>query len=638
MGVPGFFLWLMKNYKKEGFVFQKEKLLMVDIDQLTKSGTKNKPVGPDQIEKAIKSNQYTEPLLNDVKSIDWFLIDANCLIHPVCFKVVAENPDLKDNEKLENKMMNAVLDYLDKIIKYVNPKKGVYLAIDGVAPVAKIKQQRSRRFKSIADKALWDRIKKKHSQPLSNYWNNNAVTPGTVFMEKLHNKIIDWCGKSTTKVIYSSCFTPAEGEHKLLQFIRDNQKNNINYSYVIYGLDADLIFLALSTESNSIYLLREANEINKNESKEVLNYVSIKIMKDSIVNTMSKYLIEAADGLLNADKIDEKTNETDKPVDKFKLYGFDLMDPVRLVNDFIFMCYFLGNDFLPHIPSLDIHQDGIESLIISWSETMNEMVLDTGKVAYLLNPKSDLQGKTLKKVNSDFLNRFIGKLALTEEGVLRENFAKGRKRMRCDGSPYEQEIFRIENLQFKIEDPIELGSDDPDKWRLRYYKYYWDVEPDEIEEFSQKLVTHYLIGVKWVTQYYFDKCPSWEWYYPFEQPPFISDIAKYLDKININKMKWDLGKPLKPFMQLLAVLPPQSNYLLPENLRKLVLNPKSSIAFMYPTEFEQDFINKKKHWMAVPRLPPLDFDILKHSYFKYKDEIKKEDAKRNEYKDIILFN
>ena len=41
---------------------------------------------------------------------------------------------------------------------------------------------------------------------------------------------------------------------------RDNQKNNINYSYSIYGLDADLIFLALSTESNSIYLLREANE------------------------------------------------------------------------------------------------------------------------------------------------------------------------------------------------------------------------------------------------------------------------------------------------------------------------------------------------------------------------------------------
>ena len=383
-------------------------------------------------------------------------------------------------------------------------------------------------------------------------------------------------------------------------------------------------------------MLREANEINKKESKEVLNYVSIKIMKDSIVNTMGKYVMEAADGLLNADKLDADKNQ--EPVDKFKLYGFDKMDPVRLVNDFIFMCYFLGNDFLPHIPSLDIHQDGIESLIIAWAETMNEIVLDKNMVEYLLNSKSDLQSKTLKKVNIDFLSRFISKLAAIEEGILRENFARGRRRMKCDGNPYEQEIFRIENLQFKIDDPIELGSDTPDKWRQRYYKHYWNVETNDIEEFSQQLVAQYLIGIKWVTQYYFDKCPSWDWYYPFEHPPFISDISKYLNEININKIKFDLGKPLKPFMQLLAVLPPQSNFLLPENLRKLVLNSKSSIAFMYPIEFEQDFVNKKKYWMAIPKLPPLDFYMLKHSYFKYKDEIKKIDSLRNDYKEPLEFN
>ena len=192
MGVPGFFLWLMKNYKKEGFVFSKERLSLVDITKLNNQ---------DQINKAIKTNEYIEPLLNDVNSIDWFLIDANCLIHPVCFKVVAENPDLKDNDKLEAKMMIAVLNYLDKIIQYVNPKKGIYLAIDGVAPVAKIKQQRSRRFKSIADKNLLDNIKKKHSQIIGNYWNNNAVTPGTTFMENLHNRIIEWGKKSTLKII-----------------------------------------------------------------------------------------------------------------------------------------------------------------------------------------------------------------------------------------------------------------------------------------------------------------------------------------------------------------------------------------------------------------------------------------------------
>ena len=150
MGVPGFFIWLLKNYKKEGFVINK-----------------TKPDIPIEIK-------------NEINNIDYFLIDANCLIHPVCFKIIAENPDLNDNDKLENKMMNAVLEYLNKLIQYVQPKKGIYLAIDGVAPVAKIKQQRIRRFKSVADKIMWDNIKKKHSKPLTNHWNNNAITPGTV--------------------------------------------------------------------------------------------------------------------------------------------------------------------------------------------------------------------------------------------------------------------------------------------------------------------------------------------------------------------------------------------------------------------------------------------------------------------------
>ena len=452
-------------------------------------------------------------------------------------------------------------------------------------------------------------------------------------MVKLHNKIINWANGLNTRVIYSSCFTPAEGEHKLLQFIRQNQNENLDLSYVVYGLDADLIFLSLATESEKIFLLREANEINKNESKEVLNYVSIRIMRNSIVNTIRAYLLEAADGLLNVDKMDE-----DKPIkEKNTLYGFDNLDETRIVNDFIFMCYFLGNDFLPHIPSLDIHQDGIESLIISYAETVNELVLEKNKIEYLLNGKQALQGKTPNKINLDFMERFINKLSGLEEGVLREHFAKGKKRFSCDGDAYEKEVFKIENLQFKIPDPIQLGSDTPDEWRARYYKHYWHVESDEIEEFSKKLVAHYLIGIKWVTMYYFDECPSWNWYYPFDYPPFITDIAKYLPEINLNKIKFDKGKPLKPFMQLLAVFPPQSSNLIPVSLRKLMTNPKSSLAYMYPQEFNQDFINKKRYWMGIPQLPPLDIDLIKHVFYKYQDELKPDEKERNNIKKPHIF-
>jgi 5'-3' exoribonuclease 2 len=610
MGVPGFFLWLMKKYKKEGFVFQKEKLTIQDIKK-----------DQDNIDKILTKNKYNQNILDEINNMDYFLIDANCLIHPVCFGVLAENPNENDTDKLENKMMNAVIDYLNEIIDYVNPKKGVYLAIDGVAPIAKVKQQRSRRFKSVADKVLWDNIKKKHDRPINTHWNNSAITPGTVFMEKLNNRILVWAKECKRTIIYSSCFTPAEGEHKLLQYIRDNQAKNILNSYVIYGLDADLIFLALSTGLSNIYLLRESNEINKNNSKETFSYVSIKIMIDSIVSTIRGYLLEACDGLLNVDKI---TNNNEK------LYGFDNLDNKRIINDFIFMCYFLGNDFLPHIPSLDIHNDGIEYLIINYAEAMSEIILETNNLDYLLNDNGNI-------INNDYLTKFIGKLAVQEEGVLRENLAKGKRRMKCDGDDYEKEIFKIENLQFKINDPIRLGFDSHEEWRLRYYKHYWNISDDELEEFSENLVINYLLGIKWVMLYYFHECPSWEWYYPYEHPPFISDINKYLSKVNMNKIKFSIGKPLQPYMQLLAVLPPQSNYLIPPSLRKLMTNPRSSLAHLYPTEFKQDFINKSKYWKGIPLLPPLDIETIKHSFNKYKDELTKEEIERNKIKNVLFF-
>ena len=89
MGVPGFFMWLLKNYKKEGFVINKTKL------------------------------DSNSDILNDINNIDYFLIDANCLIHPVCYKVIADNPDLNDNDKLEDKILLLVDIQLVPSVEYI---------------------------------------------------------------------------------------------------------------------------------------------------------------------------------------------------------------------------------------------------------------------------------------------------------------------------------------------------------------------------------------------------------------------------------------------------------------------------------------------------------------------------------------
>jgi hypothetical protein len=177
------------------------------------------------------------------------------------------------------------------------------------------------------------------------------------------------------------------------------------------------------------------------------------------------------------------------------------------------------------------------------------------------------------------------------------------------------------------------------EWRKRYYNHYFGCESDNsIEKLSEQLVKNYLIGIKWVTLYYFDKCPSWEWYFPFENPPFISDIKKYLNKVKINNIKFDEGKPLKPFVQLLSVLPQQSNYLLPNNLKKLMTNCNSSLSHLYPIDFEQDYLNKSKYWMIIPKLPPLEIDLIKYIYMKYQDELSKEDNFRNRLCENLIFN
>ena len=103
MGVPGFFAWLKNKYKKDNFILKKQQ----------------------------------------VNNVDYLLFDANGLVHPVCREIVINNPDI-NNERLETKMYIAIIEYMEKLIDLVDPKVAIYVAIDGVAPCAKQKQQRQR--------------------------------------------------------------------------------------------------------------------------------------------------------------------------------------------------------------------------------------------------------------------------------------------------------------------------------------------------------------------------------------------------------------------------------------------------------------------------------------------------------------
>ena len=138
-----------------------------------------------------------------------------------------------------------------------------------------------------------------------------------------------------------------------------------------------------------------------------------------------------------------------------------------------------------------------------------------------------------------------------------------------------------------------------------------------------------------VANYYFNKCASWDWYYPFDHAPFISDMAIFFKKYDMDKVEFELGNALKPTEQLLSVLPSQSSYLLPAKYRKLMTDIKSPIINLYPIDYELDMLYKRKYWECIPILPDLEIDKVKECVSKIKKD--NNDKRKNELKDVYIF-
>ena len=223
-----------------------------------------------------------EPVTN--QPIDNLFFDLNCLIHPSCAKV-------KDGN--EDEMIHTIITDIDKLIKLTGATF-VYIAIDGPAPKAKMLQQRTRRLKSVLEGKVWD---------------TNAITPGTKFMNILNDKLHQTYD-SNKHIVISDSLEPGEGEHKILQYLKKNKVIVKKKHNCIYGLDADLIMLALVSGINNIVLLRERTSFNIEQMDAEYLYLKIDALKKEITSSFP--------GL---------TKQT-------------------IINDYIFICFLLGNDFV----------------------------------------------------------------------------------------------------------------------------------------------------------------------------------------------------------------------------------------------------------------------------------------------------
>jgi 5'-3' exoribonuclease 1 len=325
----------------------------------------------------------------------------------------------------EDKMFIAIFNYIEHLFGKIKPKKLFFMAIDGVAPRAKMNQQRARRFRTAldAEKAREKAIKEGVEMPKEDAFDSNCITPGTEFMAKLTQQLkyfiskkvsedLDWQG---VEVVLSGHEVPGEGEHKIMEYIRQAKSQpeyDPNRRHCLYGLDADLIMLGLLSHDPHFALLREEvtfGRQSKVKSKE-LEHQNFYLMHLCIVR---EYL-------------ELEFQELEEP--GALSFPFDME---RVIDDFILMAFFVGNDFLPNLPHLHINEGALALMFNVYKTVLPKAkgyineggVINMERLALLLEELSHVEYRHFEHENADAA-WFKGK-RLEKEDVMERTKKRG---------------------------------------------------------------------------------------------------------------------------------------------------------------------------------------------------------------------
>ncbi|CAI4229922.1 unnamed protein product [Auanema sp. JU1783] len=666
MGVPAFFRWLTKKYPSIIVNANEER-------QRNSDGTKI-PV------------DCTKPNPN-FQEFDNLYLDMNGIIHP------CTHPEDRPPPKNEDEMFALIFEYIDRIFSIVRPRKVLYMAIDGVAPRAKMNQQRSRRFRASKEtseknasieeqraRMLKEGFTLPPEKPKEEHFDSNCITPGTPFMARLadalkyyiHDRITNDPAWAKIQVILSDANAPGEGEHKIMDFIRKQRSNpahNPNTVHCLCGADADLIMLGLATHEVNFNIIREEFVANQPRPCEMCGQYG--------------HALSECRGLENAEQGPDVAN----PLCKEKNFIF-LRVPVlreylerdmflpntpfpfdieRVIDDWVFLCFFVGNDFLPHLPSLEIREGAIDRLIRLYKDMVYKMkgyltkdgdvYLD--RVQMIMNGLGNVEDEIFKRRQEDeqrFQANRKAKMArgsggrpqrpayVPHEGSLiaptaapchisgketRERAADARieamnyseneaaaKRLKSflqdDGSKTDESNPRKRKMQEEL--ILDTAANEPEEGpsdEIRLYEFGWKDRyyrakfgvSSDDESFRRKVAWAYVEGLCWVLRYYYQGCASWDWYFPYHYAPFASDFD------TIAEFKPDFTRPTKPFKpleQLMSVFPSASKQHLPVEWQKLMISDNSPIIDLYPIDFRIDLNGKKFAWQGVALLPFVD--------------------------------
>ncbi|KAH9258030.1 hypothetical protein BASA81_003593 [Batrachochytrium salamandrivorans] len=524
---------------------------------------------------------------------DNMYLDANGIIHN-CSHPNDDSPASAVHLSLEE-MATQMCAYIDRMVQLIRPERVLFIAIDGCAPRAKMNQQRCRRFATARDAALAQTGLT--PEEVDQLFDSNQITPGTQFMADLTEyfefffrfKIKSDPLYSKLQVVFSGNNVPGEGEHKIMDYIRN--VCDVNTRHCLVGLDADLICLALASHMPHFSLLREAVNFQafrqtqkQNATKEVVKQITQSKFELLRVSTLREYIALE--------------------------YQHVSSEAARVLDDWVLMIMLVGNDFLPPLPSMDIFEGGLDSML----EVHKQMLSQTSGKGFLVD---SVQGK--KQINFDRLEALFRQLGAMEEKVFadREVRVAHERKQHVTHSNVSLEAAEVEEEmdsssvetpptgeEGEMEDAFVVAQrQESRKRRTRYYTQKFGACEEEL---ITQVVNRYVQGLNWVFQYYYFGVPSWNWFFPFHYSPLCSDLKNLPRQAH----EFEMGQPFPPFCQLLACLPANSSKFLPKPFQNLMIQEHSPLAEFYPKTWLVDENGKRNPWEFVNLLPFIDEQAL----------------------------
>ncbi|KAF1765791.1 hypothetical protein GCK72_005744 [Caenorhabditis remanei] len=384
---------------------------------------------------------------SQIPEFDNLYLDMNGIIHNCSHP----NDDDVTFRITEEEIFINIFAYIENLYNLIRPQKVFFMAVDGVAPRAKMNQQRARRFMSArtANSQMEKAIANGEILPTEKRFDSNCITPGTYFMTRLHNKLDEWIKKKSAsdshwqgrKIILSGHNVPGEGEHKIMDFIRTERAKSgydPNTRHCMYGLDADLIMLGIVSHEPHFSLLREEVTFNSRPRKNEQKNKKPK-RTDSDVKTFH---------LLHLSLLREYLAWEFADVKESLPFAYDME---RIVDDWIMMGLLVGNDFLPHLPSIHIHDDALPLLYSTYKKVLPTLDGYINESGYLNLARFE---KFLEQLSLNDKNSFMDKL---ED----EQFMESKKLRPSQNDIFQEASVEEELVAFESSD-IESDAEDKD--------------------------------------------------------------------------------------------------------------------------------------------------------------------------------